>query len=110
MLDVFLKSFLLVHRLLFFICGAVMFVQSPAEALCGLIGKVLIQRNVIGIFFPCDLDAKPKDAGSLPQITQVIFCFLTTEVLSARDIYMFQQLKLCPNISRIWTIRKKLMT
>lgn len=71
----FLKSFLRVHGLLFLICGAVMFVQSPAEALCGLMGKVLRQRNIIAIFFSCDLDAKPKDVGSLPQIVQVIFCF-----------------------------------
>lgn len=50
MLDVFLKSFLDVHGLLFLICGAVMFFQSPVEALCGLMVKVLRQRNVIAVF------------------------------------------------------------
>lgn len=47
-LDVFLKSSLRVLGHLFLICGAVMFVQPPAEALCGLMWKVLRLRNVIG--------------------------------------------------------------
>lgn len=38
--------------------------------------------------FSYDLDAKPKDAGALPQIVQVIFWFWTTEVLSAKGIYV----------------------
>lgn len=46
MLDVFLWSSLYVPEHLFLICGAVMFVQPPADTLCGLMWKVLRQRNV----------------------------------------------------------------
>lgn len=85
MLDVFLKSSLHVPGHLFLICGSVMFVQPPAEAPCALMLKVLRQRNVIaGLLklFGC----KAKDAGSLPQIVQVLFCFWTKR-LSAKGIY-----------------------
>lgn len=33
-----------------------------------------------------DLDGKPKDAGFVPRIVQVTFCFWTTEVLSDKGI------------------------
>lgn len=72
----------------------------------GLMWKVLRQRNVIASFSPMIWMQSQKMLALCHKLSRLYSAF-EQQKFWVLGIYMFQQLKLCPNISRIWTIRKK---